>query len=267
MLAWNHPLPRTGSSLIKEGQDTRAVRLGSPAGAGLAAERAQAVVSGPCVTLAAPWHDAPKQCNSSPSSLAPGSRCSLALFQSYSPVPWASSPFRTLTSALSGWTKDRQTDSLWERAHTRARPCSSPALALGWVSWPMMACQPRAHSPRGGGVPEGLHGAEAGLVLTGRWRWRSSGTWPWETGHSRCRSGRGRTPAAGCEGRSHAGPARSRGWLGGPAGSSPTKGHFQCQSCREREGGKTQKREGSEPRPAMGPHRLAQHGLLWDAPG
>lgn len=76
-------------------------------------------------------------------------------------------------------------------------------------------------------------GWEGRDTLTGRWRWRSCGTWLSGTSHSRCRSGKGRTRGAGHGGRCLAGPAPLPGWPGGPA--CPGRGgHSPGQSCEGR---------------------------------
>lgn len=63
--------------------------------------------------------------------------------------------------------------------------------------------------------------------LTGRWPRRSSGTWPSARGHSRCRSGTGRTPAAGRVGQGR--EARREG----PERFSHARVHFPGQSWEQ----------------------------------
>lgn len=76
-------------------------------------------------------------------------------------------------------------------------------------------------------------GVRVGEGLTGRWRWKSCGTWLLGTGRSRCRSGRGRTRGAGHGRRCLAGPAPHPGWPGGPARRGPG-GHSPGRSCEGR---------------------------------
>lgn len=71
-------------------------------------------------------------------------------------------------------------------------------------------------------------------VLTVQRRWRSCVTWIWATGHSRCQSGTGRTPAAGCGwGSWCGGPGQSRETPGGPGGCSWRRGHSPRRNCRQ----------------------------------
>jgi len=52
--------------------------------------------------------------------------------------------------------------------------------------------------------------------------------------HSRCRTGTGTTPGAGCgPGTSCATPALTRSWPAGPAGCDPGTGHFPHRSCEQ----------------------------------
>lgn len=75
--------------------------------------------------------------------------------------------------------------------------------------------------------------------LTCRWRWRSSGIRTLVRGRTRCRSGTGRTRAAGRERGWPAAPVPSLGCTWRPGASCPRPDHYPRQNYRregEREG-------------------------------
>lgn len=115
-------------------------------------------------------------------------------------------------------------------------PGQGTAVAPTWAKGVTIMSSPclREHREREARRGEGVAGDVGWGTLTGRWRWRSCGTWLLGTGRSRCRSGRGRTRGAGRARRFPAGPAPRPGWPGGPA--RPARGgHSPGQSC-QREG-------------------------------
>lgn len=123
--------------------------------------------------------------------------------------------------------------------HAGCRAVSPPPVVTTptWANGVTIMSSPclreqREHEPQGGDW--GSPGAQGwGATLTGRWRWRSCGTWLLGTGRSRCQSGRGRTRGAGRGRRCLAGPAPRPGWPGGPSRPGPG-GHSPGQSCEGR---------------------------------